>query len=161
MRVGIRLYYSGVRHPQTQGKVERFHGALERARRRKGMVGIVPDQAWLDGFREEYNHVRPHESLAMNTPASKWYRSSRPYTGPTDPEYPQGAELGQLNAQGSLRLEGRNWQVAGALAHQTVRIVRLDARVLVYYADTPIRELDLVGHGSTMVEPCPTNSLQL
>jgi hypothetical protein len=26
MRQGIRLCWSGVRHPQTQGKIERFHG---------------------------------------------------------------------------------------------------------------------------------------
>jgi transposase InsO family protein len=36
MRVGIRLYFSGICHPQTQGQVERFHGALEKARRRRG-----------------------------------------------------------------------------------------------------------------------------
>ena len=30
MKQGIRLHFSGYRHPQTQGKVERFHGALAR-----------------------------------------------------------------------------------------------------------------------------------
>jgi transposase InsO family protein len=161
MRVGIRLYYSGVRHPQTQGKVERFHGSLEQARRRQGMAGKIPDQRWLDRFREEYNQVRPHEALAMQTPASHWQPSIRSYTGPADPAYPEGAELGQLNAQGALRLEGRNWQIAGALAHQRVRIVRIDTRVHIYYAQTLIRELNLLGQGSTMVEPCPRNFLYL
>jgi transposase InsO family protein len=161
MRLGIRLYYSGVRHPQTQGKVERFHGALERARRRNGMARVVPDQLWLDRFREEYNHVRPHEALEMNTPASYWQPSRRSYNGPADPIYPEAAELGRLNALGQLWLEGRNWQVAGALAHQTVRIARMQNRALVFYANTPIRELDLAGQGSTMVEPCPANSLEL
>jgi hypothetical protein len=37
MKQSIRLYFSGVRHPQTQGKVERFHGTLEMARRRRGL----------------------------------------------------------------------------------------------------------------------------
>jgi transposase InsO family protein len=161
MRVGIRLYFSGVRHPQTQGKVERFHGALERARRRQGMADKVPDQPWLDRFRLEYNQVRPHEALAMQTPASHWHPSARSYAGPADPVYPEGAELGQLNALGALKLEGRYWKVGGALAHQTVRIMRIDTRVIVYYAQTPIRELDLLGQGSTMVEPCPRNSLEL
>ena len=31
MKQGIQLHFSGYRHPQTQGKVERFHGALGRA----------------------------------------------------------------------------------------------------------------------------------
>ena len=161
MRVGIRLYYSGVRHPQTQGKVERFHGSLERARRRQGMAGKVPEQAWLDHFRHEYNYVRPHEALEMKTPANCWQPSTRKYTGPAAPQYAQEAELGKLNAQGMLRLEGRNWPIAGALAHQTVHIVRLNERVLIYYANTLIRELNLLGHGSTMGEPCPRNTLHL
>ncbi len=151
MRLGIRLYYSGVRHPQTQGKVERFHGSLERARRRQGMAGLVADQAWLDRFRHEYNHLRPHEALAMNTPASRWHPSPRIYAGPAEPVYPANSELHRLNLLGALRLDGRNWQVAGALAHQTVRIARLGTRALVFYANTPIRELALVGQGSTMV----------
>ena len=69
MRQGIRLYWSGIRHPQTQGKVERFHGSLQRAWERRGVPGQNL-QAWLDDYRWEHNHVRPHEALEMKTPAS-------------------------------------------------------------------------------------------
>lgn len=50
MRQGIRLHWSGVRHPQTQGKVERFHGSLQRALNRRG---LSPQrmQTWLDAYR--------------------------------------------------------------------------------------------------------------
>ena len=34
-----QLHWSGFRHPQTQGKVERFHGSLQRALRRRGFRG--------------------------------------------------------------------------------------------------------------------------
>ena len=160
MRVGIRLYYSGVRHPQTQGKVERFHGALEKARRRRGHPEGDP-QPWLDHFRDEYNCLRPHEALGMQTPASLWKPSPRAYTGPGDPVYPAGSEVRQLNSLGALRLDGRNWQVAGALAQQPVRLQRIDDRILVFYATTLLREIDLAGAGSTMVEPAPANLLNL
>jgi hypothetical protein len=71
MKQGIQLYFSGIRHPQTQGKVERFHGALELARRRRGLPEPALHQRWLDDFRQEYNHLRPHEALGMKTqPAS-------------------------------------------------------------------------------------------
>jgi transposase InsO family protein len=160
MRVGIRLYFSGICHPQTQGKVERFHGALEKARRRRGHPEGDP-QLWLDRFREEYNHLRPHEALAMQTPASRWRPSPRPYVGPRDPQYPAGAEIRILNSLGALRLNGRNWQVAGALAYQPVQLQHIEDRVLVFYANTLLRELDLAGVGSTMVEPTPANKLTL
>ena len=92
MRQGIALHFSGVRHPQTQGKVERFHGSLQRALECRGM----PDhdhQQWLDAFRREHNHIRPHEALGMQTPASRWQPSPRPFQ-PQLPawEYPEGAD---------------------------------------------------------------------
>ena len=66
IRQGIRLYYRGVRHPQTQGKVERLHGTLKR---RLGRQGYPADLAActrvLEDFRQEYNQVRPHEALGM------------------------------------------------------------------------------------------------
>lgn len=160
MRVGIRLHYSGICHPQTQGKVERFHGALEKARRRRGHPQGDP-QLWLDSFRNEYNQLRPHEALDMQTPATLWCPSPRPFTGPRDPVYPAGAEVRLLNTLGALRLNGRNWQVAGALAHQPVHLQRIDNRVLVRYANTLLRELDLAGEASTMVEPSPANQIHL
>ena len=48
---GIRLHCGRYRHPQTQGKVERFHGALEMARRRRGLPALEQRQSWLDEFR--------------------------------------------------------------------------------------------------------------
>jgi len=156
MKQGIRLYFSGVRHPQTQGKVERFHGALEMARRRRGMPAPELRQGWLDGFRYEYNHVRPHEALGMRTPASLWQPSTRRYA-PNPPawQYPEGAEVTRLESTGQITLAGRRWQVAGPLANEPVQLVRQDQRVLIFYCDTLIRELDLGGRASTSVEPRP------
>ena len=54
MQQGIKLHWSGYRHPQTQGKVERFHGSLERALQARGAPRKEP-QAWLDEYRWEYN----------------------------------------------------------------------------------------------------------
>lgn len=36
VKQGIRVHFSGYRHPQTQGKVERFHGSVEVATQRRG-----------------------------------------------------------------------------------------------------------------------------
>jgi transposase InsO family protein len=101
MKQGIQLHFSGIRHPQTQGKVERFHGALEMARRRRGLPDSSQFQPWLDAFRQEYNSVRPHEALGMKTPASVWQKNPRRYDpNPAPWPYQQGAELARLENNG-------------------------------------------------------------
>lgn len=61
MRQGIALHHGRIRHPQTQGKVERFHGSLARALERRGPTASG-QEAWLKDFRWEYNHVRTRRS---------------------------------------------------------------------------------------------------
>jgi len=162
MRQGVELHWSGVRHPQTQGKVERFHGELQRALARRRV--LVPDvQAWLDEFRWEHNHVRPHEALGMERPASRWQPSPRRYD-PQPPrwQYPAGARVLKVDSQGKLTLAGRNWQISGALVGEWVQVVKLGERMQVYYCSTLVREIDLAIQRSTMVErwiPLPNQEL--
>jgi transposase InsO family protein len=152
MRQGIRLYWSGVRHPQTQGKIERFHGSLQRALRRRG-IPRQHLQAWLDDYRWEHNHVRPHEALNLQTPASVWRPSPRPYD-PRPPrwEYPAGSWVLKVDPQGKIEVQGRKWKISKALCGEWVRLVALDDRVLVYYCATLMREIDLRLQCSTIVE---------
>jgi transposase InsO family protein len=109
MKQGIQCLFSGIRHPQTQGKVERFHLALEMARRRRLRENEM-NQEWLDQFRYEYNYLRPHEALDMQTPSTRWLPSPRRYD-PNPPPwcYPEGAEVKQLGSQGQLKLDGQRW----------------------------------------------------
>jgi transposase InsO family protein len=153
MKQGIQLHFSGYRHPQTQGKVERFHGVLGAALKRRGFPGRAERQRWLDEFRYEYNHERPHEALGMRTPASLWKRSARRYqTNPSVWEYQEGAEVRKLTGTGRLSVEGRSWEISRALAGEWVQLVRVDERILVYYCRSLVRELDLVTQRSTAVD---------
>jgi transposase InsO family protein len=151
MKQGIRLHWSGFRHPQTQGKVERFHGALQRALQLR-VAPCQEPQAWLDAYRWEHNHVRPHEALDMKTPASVWHRSDRQYD-PHPPrwEYPHGAKVLKVDSQGKLDAFGARWRIGKALRGEWVQLERVDGRVLVYYCQTLVRELDLKTQSSTVV----------
>jgi len=152
MKQGIRLHWSGYRHPQTQGKVERFHGTLQRAWQKRGWGGQDP-QAWLDAYRWEYNYVRPHEALGMKTPASVWHKSERRYD-PRPPrwEYPSGAKVLKLDGKGKMDAYGFRWTISRALAGDWVQLERIGHRVLVYYCRTLIRELNLQTQCSTAIE---------
>jgi hypothetical protein len=152
MKQGIELHWSGIGHPQTQGKVERFHGELQRAMdcRRPAPTNL---QAWLNEYRWEHNHVRPHEALGMQTPASRWSPSTRCYD-PHPPAwvYPEGAHVLKVDSEGKIKLHRQHWVVSLALSGQYVELVTIEARVLVYYCRTLVRELDLGGQRSTIVD---------
>jgi hypothetical protein len=143
---------------ETQGKVERFHGALEVARRRRGPASAELHQQWLDHFRHEYNHLRPHQALAMKTPASVWQKSQRLYL-PHPPAwvYPADAEMHQLTSHGVLHLRGRRWPISRTLGGEQVQIIRIAQRIEVFYRHTLLREIDLASQGSTAVEPWLAN----
>src|SRR5205814_7733484 len=66
LQQGIRLLFSAVRHPQTQGKVERFHRTLAERLRWAGVPQTLAGfKASFDWFCHEYNHVRPHAALGL------------------------------------------------------------------------------------------------
>jgi transposase InsO family protein len=145
LKQGIRLLYGRVRHPQTQGKVERFHRTLgERLR----WWGVPTDLAGFTDafatFRNEYNDLRPHESLAMQPPASRFASSGRAYASqPPAWEYPPGSDVRRVNGQGMLTYGTSRFFISQALADEDVACRVLKRRALVTYRDMYVRELHL------------------
>lgn len=141
----IRLIYSGFGHPQTQGKVERFHRTLGRRLRQWG----VPDTRSALGraltrFRTEYNTVRPHEALGDRTPASCYEPSRRAFRDEPVPwRYPADHQILRVNAGGAIRFDRRLFYVSDALALRDVGCQLIADRVLVTFRQYPVRELDL------------------
>lgn len=68
-RLGIVFKHSTPYHPQTCGKVERFHQTLKRyLAKQSPAASLAVLQLQLDTFRAYYNHHRPHRALAGQTP---------------------------------------------------------------------------------------------
>src|SRR5438128_4665155 len=68
-RLGIRAVHSTPYHPQTCGKVERFHQTVKRYLRKQAPArSIAHLQMQLDAFRAYYNQHRPHRALGRRTP---------------------------------------------------------------------------------------------
>ncbi|MFH1837514.1 MAG: IS481 family transposase [Candidatus Omnitrophota bacterium] len=145
MMLGIKITYSGIRHPQTQGKIERYHRTLKYdliKRRQFREIGEI--QKEFDEFREEYNNIRPHEAISMEVPASRYKRSDRIYTGKEIKiEYPEGAQVRKLNSCGVLSYKGRQWFISEALPEQRVMLLDKDPEVEVFFKNSLVRRLNL------------------
>jgi transposase InsO family protein len=71
--LGVRLHHSRPYHPQTQGKVERFHQTMKKwLAAQPPARTIVLLQRQLDRFVRYYNTVRPHRALDRHTPAQAY-----------------------------------------------------------------------------------------
>jgi transposase InsO family protein len=156
IKQGIQLYYSGIRHPQTQGKVEKFHDTLRRAieHRNRWHEELTGWQQEFRQYRDVYNHRRPHEALNMDTPVQHYRTAARKYDPRGLPwNYPAGALLRKLNTQGQIYW-GRYLFVSEALAGETVRLHELNNKLIVSYRHMLVREIDKVtGQSTPLVLP--------
>jgi transposase InsO family protein len=81
---GIRTSHARPYHPQTCGKVERFHQTQKKWLAAQPRAATVPGlQRQLDRFTRYYNTVRPHRALGRHTPAQVC--AARPKAVPTGP----------------------------------------------------------------------------
>jgi transposase InsO family protein len=60
-------------HPQTQGKIERWHQTLKNRILLENYFLSGDLEAQIEAFIEHYNHQRYHESLANVTPADAYF----------------------------------------------------------------------------------------
>jgi transposase InsO family protein len=153
IKQGINLIYSGVHHPQTQGKVERIHGTLKQRTKHRGVPTTMSEWGcWAAQFQQEYNYERPHEALGMKTPAEVYTTANlRPYQErPKEWEY-SGGEVQRLDTQGGLNKHGRWFFICEALAKELVRLDELEHKLIVTFRHLTIRELDLRTGASTAV----------
>jgi transposase InsO family protein len=80
--LGVRFRHSRPYHPQTCGKVERFHQTLKRWLANQPPANTLPAlQRQLDTFRDYYNTTRPHRALSRRTPLDAY--TARPKATPT------------------------------------------------------------------------------
>lgn len=80
--LGIRYHHSRPYHPQTCGKVERFHQTLKRwLAKQEGAGDILDLQMELDRFRAYYNTCRPHRAIGRRTPGTAF--DARPKATPS------------------------------------------------------------------------------
>jgi hypothetical protein len=157
MRQDIKLHFSGYNHPQTQGKVERFHRTLNATiRHRTFPTAYEQWEPLLDDIRFEYNTIRPHEALDMQVPADRYVPSNREYNPDPPPvEYPDGFIVRKTGTGGRFVYKGKRLVSSQALEDEYIGIKELEHTALIYYRKTPLREVDLRTGKSVSFEPRP------
>ncbi len=126
--LGVRQKNGSPGHPQTQGKIERFHQTLKRWLVVQPPARTPPElQHQLDSFREHYNEHRPHRALGRNTPGEA-YRAT-PKACPAAGQAPGHYRLryDRLDAKGkmSLRRAGRMHHLGIGAAHARKRVLAI------------------------------------
>ena len=138
--LGTRQKNGSPGHPQTQGKIERFHQTLKRWLGARPAATTIQDlQHQLDQFRNHYNEHRPHRSNDRATPGTT-YRA-------TPKALPASAREGHFrlrydhigdNGKMSLRRAGRMHHLGIGADHRGKRVIALidETTVTVIHLDT-------------------------
>jgi transposase InsO family protein len=125
-------------HPEQNGRHERMHRTLK--------LELRPAEDWrgqqreLDRFRQEYNEVRPHEALRMQTPASVYEPSPRVYPRKLpEVEYPDTMLVRTIQSHGHFRWKKHDIFLSEVLWGERVGLLPFDdGCYTVYFAHMPV-----------------------
>ncbi len=124
-RLGIVFKHSTPYHPQTCGKVERFHQTLKRFLRQQTPARSLAElQFQLDAFREYYNNRRPHRALQRQTPTAVFNSliKAKPTEQPAPIDHRVRRDKIDPFGKVTLRYLGKLRHIPVGLAHKNRRV---------------------------------------
>lgn len=140
--LGIKVIRSRPASPQDNGGHERMHADLARE------IQVVPSgdrkaqQRACSKWRQEFNHVRPHDAINDKTPA-ELYKTSERVMRKHRALYPSDWLVRKVSSPGRIRISGEEYFVSGSLGGYQVGLQPIDAlhwRVWFYDVDLGIIE---------------------
>ena len=85
---GIKQKNGSPGHPQTQGKIERFHQTLKKYLAQMPKVDSLEQlQQQLNRFQANYNQKRPHSALGQKTPHSAYLATPKAIPREANPDF--------------------------------------------------------------------------
>lgn len=147
MRVGVKVSFSRMFHPQTNGKDERFHRTLKlEVLQGRYFKTLNETQIVFDEWRHIYNTKRPHESLQMDVPMSRYTPSKRIYPEILpEIEYDKSDNIRKVRHKGYISFRHRDHYVGKGFIgeHVAVRPTLEDGVFEVFYGSQKIKSIDL------------------
>ena len=144
IKLGIRPDFITPGKPQQNGRHERMHRTLKAEACRPARKDQATQQKTFDTFVEEYNSIRPHESLANETPASVHRLSSRQMPSTvTSPKYPSDFAIRMVKGDGDIKWRNGRLYLSEVLAHEPVGLSEVGDDVwLIHFGMMPVVVLD-------------------
>ncbi|MDX1450066.1 MAG: integrase core domain-containing protein [Acidimicrobiia bacterium] len=142
--LGVGSGHSRPYHPQTCGKVERFHHTLKQFLTAQPDAHTITElQPLLDRFTDHYNHHRPHRSLDRHTPAT--IHATHPPTGPAHPPHDTPTRIHRVTVTGGSCYINRDYAITVGATHNgtTATVIITNQRCHIFIAGTLVRALTL------------------
>lgn len=124
MCLDILPIHCKVKHPQTQGKIERFHRTLKNELLiHNEFANIEAANELIQAWRDKYNNIRPHEALDMLTPADVYVKSNREYTGKFPKfEYSGIYPIRKVNCKGYLSIDRKRFYFSETMSGEYIEL---------------------------------------
>ena len=147
IRQGMRVSFSAPHHPQTNGKLERFHRTLDtELLAGQHFADQAAVQRAFDAWRPSYNCQRPHEALGLSTPVQRYRPSELAYSASLRPiEYPDSDCVVTVGWNGFMHFQGHRLHVSSALQGLPIGIRPSDCDGVhdVYFCHQRFTQFDL------------------
>lgn len=147
MELGILTLHGRIRHPQTQGKLERYNRSFTReCLKGRHLRNIAEAQKCFDEYRKFYNEIRPHCALDMEVPASRYEPSKIKMPDKIeDWEYGSEYQLCKVKDTGYFNYHGQGFFLSEAFAGKTiaVRDSNLPGQITVVFRKFKIARIDI------------------
>jgi transposase InsO family protein len=131
-------------HPEQNGRHERMHRTLKQETAQPPAANRREQQRKMDRFREEYNQVRPHEALEMQTPAAVYQPSARSFPARVpEPDYPATMLVRSVRPHGHFRWKKYDVFLSEVFWGERVGLLPEDDRwFTIYFAEVPVARFD-------------------
>jgi transposase InsO family protein len=148
IRLGISVSHSAPYHPQTNGKLERFHRSLKaEILTGSSYANLGAAELAFQRWRDIYNCERPYEALSLATPVERYCISAKRFQSVLAPiEYGPNDTVITVGWNGKFKFQGKAHQVSSALHKLPIAIrsdTKHDGHYEIYFCHPRLMHLDM------------------
>lgn len=150
LELGILVLHGSPKHPQTQGKMERFNQSLKNEwLKYRSIANWEMAQQELSAYRDFYNNIRPHHAIALDTPAVHYGRSQQEYTDQISTwEYPENHTLCKVKSNGCFVYQGHSYFLSEGFRNKEIAIrpSKIEGKITLCFRQFRIARIVLESH---------------